>query len=234
MTNETYARLSGSAPDPDYIDNGDHKVRYTCHLAAMHWGFMDLGKSQAEAHEIIGRISKLFCSTCEDVKKQALAHKSTLQTLHDRLVGRSALRFDVGKMHGSLLPEQYSKLFCRRARRIERRADLFASTRVGDVLIYGSIDMPAHSMVVSSRADQDRVTVRGYNNYGTLREGPPNAYDPHSRNIAQRQYWVRETEGIFRGGFSLFVIRHEDFMMTIRYLASRTGPHMLRDGLRRF
>lgn len=167
MSAITFANHSKTAPNPNCANHGGGPfglVKYTCHMAAMHWAFMDKGDTQAIANQRVSAVSLARCSC-----------------IHNG-----------GTMHSSVPYQWYSNAFCGGAQLIQNRAALFDAVNIGDVLIVGSIQAPMHTMVVvkkSSILGQTWVYIRGFNNVGTLGTGQYLDYDNCDRNIDQDQYW---------------------------------------------
>jgi len=185
MTALVLSRLSKTAPNPWHVDHGaGGQVGYTCHMAAMHWAQMVLGASHQRANEIVGVFSRLDCPGCKG-----------------------------NGPHGSVSPTAYGQHFCRTARRIPNRNALHGMVNVGDILITGQNQWPMHTMVVRQKSGPNHITVRGFNNLGTLGTGQRDRYDPVSHNITKDKYWQNPATGSFGNGAApLFVVPHADFM----------------------
>ncbi len=191
MSAQVLSRLSKTAPNPWHVDHGAGiRVGYTCHMAAMHWAQMALGSTQQHANEIVGVFTKLYCPGCKGTGP-----------------------------HGSVSPTDYGKHFCHTARLIPNRNQLHGMVNVGDILITGASQWPMHTMVVRQKRGPDHITVRGFNNLGTLGTGQRDRYDPVSHNITKDKYWRNPATGTFGNGAApLYVVRHADFMAASRRL----------------
>jgi len=197
MTGTNFSRLSKIPPQPWQVDHGGGiNVGYTCHMAAMHWAQMALGSSQTDANRIVGAFARLHCPGCK---------------------GRGP--------HGSVLPSAYGNTFCRNAVPISDRASLYKNVQVGDVLITGHHRMPMHTMIVRQKRGEGHITVRGFNNFGTLGTGIRDHYDPKSHNIAKDKYWGARDGGFGRVGvpIPLWVVPHNHFMQASRMLRHHVG-----------
>lgn len=191
MSAATFANHSRTAPNPDTANHGGG-VRYTCHMAAMHWAFMDRGDSQAIANQRVSAVAVARCPGC----------------LHG------------GAVHASLPYQWYSNAFCGGAQHIQNRAALYGSVNIGDVLIVGAaIQAPMHTMVVVNKRSALRRTwvyIRGFNNVGTLGTGLHLAYDDSDRDIDRNRYWHgpaggNQTFGIGPGN-NLYVIPFNTYL----------------------
>lgn len=90
---------------------------------------------------------------------------------------------------------------------------------VGDVLITEHPSCPMHTMVVRQKTRTDHITVRGFNNFGTLGTGIRDRYDPVSHNITKDKYWVNPNTGKFGlFGVDLYVIKSVNFLTAARGL----------------
>lgn len=172
MSATTFANHSKTAPNPNTANHGGGGgVQYTCHMAAIHWAFMERGDSQATANQKVSAINVAKCPAC--------------QRGHH--------------VHGSLDPIWYGTTFCVGvAQRISNRATLYGAVNIGDVLIVGPIGRPSHTMVVvNKRAALGRtwVYIRGFNNLGTLGTGTRSAYDNNDRDIDKDRYWWPPSAG---------------------------------------
>lgn len=199
MTAIVFSRNSKIPPNPCRVTHpGGGPVGYTCHMAAMHWAQMTLGASQALANEIVSVFARLHCPGCKGVGP-----------------------------HGSVSPAAYGGHFCRVARPIPSLAQLHPLVDVGDVLITEHPSQPMHSMVVRQKQGPNHITIRGFNNYGTLGTGLRDQYDPESHNITQQKYWFNAGAGRFGlVGVPLYVVKHADFMrasVLLRQEAARTA-----------
>jgi len=152
-------------------------IDYTCHLATMHWAFMDLGDTDALANAKVAAVSRSQCHGCAGAG----------------LGG-----------HPGLPSVWYAARFCGGSTAIPNRAALHGAVSVGDVLVVRKNDV-VHSMVVvrKSLIGPHRVYIRGFNNFGTLGTGPGNGYDNQDRDIDAARYW--HTQGVvtrFGTGFA--------------------------------
>lgn len=199
MTAHRLSQLSKTPPNPWHADHAGMPVGYTCHMAAMHWAQMALGASQQEANGIVTVFNRLYCPGC---------------------MGTGP--------HGSMSPTHYGRHFCRTARRIPNRNALAGMVAVGDILITGQYQWPMHTMVVRQKRRPDHITIRGFNNLGTLGTGERDRYDPTSHNITRDKYWANAATGSFGNGAApLYVVKHADFMHASRLLraeVARTAP----------
>jgi hypothetical protein len=167
-----FAALARTAPNPSQTTHAVARpapqflqVDYTCHMAAMHWAFMDLGDNGADANVKLKAINVAGCPGCGDPPAPA---------------------------HVSILHTWYGWRFCRGADRVATRAALYAAVDVGDVVIVGEPRAPAHTMVVvgkSSGPEGQCVYIRGFNNYGTLGTGAFGRYDAADRDINRDDFW---------------------------------------------
>jgi hypothetical protein len=162
---ETFARHSSTAPNPNKVNHSDvGGVVYTCHMAAMHWAFMDHGDNQIMANQRVSTIATALCNKC--------CHNTGI--------------------HSSILHEWYGNAFCNGAIPITNKAALYHAVNIGDVLIVGEPQRPVHTMIVTNKRsllDYNWVYIRGFNNIGTLGTGGYLAYDNNSRDINKNQYW---------------------------------------------
>jgi hypothetical protein len=165
-------------------------------MAAMHWAQMALGSSQGDANRIVGAFARLHCPGCKG-----------------------------GGPHGSVQPSAYGQTFCQNAVRIRDRVSLHGSVEVGDVLITEHWSMPMHTMIVRQKRGIDHVTVRGFNNYGTLGTGTRDRYDPVSHNITKDKFWSAVGGGFGRAGvpIPLWVVKNAQFMQASRMLRHHAG-----------
>src|SRR5262249_48557309 len=138
---------------------------YTCHAAALHWAFMDQGLSQAEANQKVTTLTQMHCA------------------------GRSAPNLP----HSSIPASRYGPLFCSNAVRITRNN--LTDLEPGDILIVGHHTAPNHSMIVRQSNPAGFISVRGFNNIGTLGTGEHLKYDPFSHDINQDKYWKKDDNG---------------------------------------
>ena len=138
---------------------------YTCHMAAMHWAFMDLGDNMATAHAKVEAINRAKCLGC-----LGLHH-----------------------LHGSISPNWYGQHFTTAgAVALMHRGVLYPSVNAGDVLILPRPQAPMHSMVVVSKSSwfgHTFVYIRGFNNTNTLGTGPFLRYDNADRDVDRAAYW---------------------------------------------
>jgi hypothetical protein len=177
MPAANFATSAKHGPNPCATTHTDNNpTAYTCHMAAMHWAFMDLGDTDANANAKAQAIIQAKCQGC-------------LGTHH---------------MHGSILPAWYGTNFCGGAVQIANRAALYAAVNVGDVLITAQPQQPMHSMVIVSKKTmlgRHFVYVRGFNNTNTLGAGPFLQYDNSDRDIDKDKFWHSQA-GITRFGLS--------------------------------
>jgi hypothetical protein len=192
MNGQTLSDMSKIAPQPCTVNHpGGGPVGYTCHMAAMHWAQMALGKTQQEANRIVGDFARASCPGCR---------------------GQGP--------HGSVGPAVYGAHFCTAARPVLNRQALFAMVAVGDVLITEHPSRPMHTMIVRRRTSPNDVTIRGFNNFGTLGTGVRDQYDPVSHNIMQDKYWRDPAAGRFGlVGVPLHVVGSTAFLTQSRGLA---------------
>lgn len=185
------SRYSKTAPMPSTVQHeGGFVLGYTCHMAAIHWALMTLGKSQPEANRIVSELARAKCPGCTG-----------------------------NGQHTSLSSLEYGLLFCRTARRIPSRDALHDMVAVGDVLITEHPQRPAHSMIVRQNSRPEHITVRGFNNTGTLGTGVHLQYDDVSHNIAKAKYWRDSECGAFGlNGVELHVVESEIFLSIARGL----------------
>ena len=194
MPIDAFVRNARTAPNPHTTPHDDPQMNtsYTCHMAVIHWAFMDLGDSQAQANARLTAIIQDTCPLCG---------------------GRD------GNAHGSLLPNWYGTNFCvgAGASRIANRAALYASVNPGDVLILPDPRAPMHTMVVVQKSQtrgRSSVLIRGFNNVGTLGTGSFLAYDGSDRNIDDPRFWRAGPGGEVFGhnaGSALHVIPYPNF-----------------------
>jgi hypothetical protein len=199
MTRLDLSRLSKVPPEPHSVIHiaGKHvfDVGYTCHMAAMHWAAMALGHSQKKANEIVSGFTKKSCRGC---------------------LGNGN--------HASVSPSEYGKAFCSTGTRIANKNALHDMVDVGDVLVTGHPSMPMHTMVLRQKRGEDHITVRGFNNFGTLGTGVRDHYDPVSHNIAQDKYWKNSDQSLFgQIGEPLYLVKHDSFIAAIRQVSQKFG-----------
>jgi hypothetical protein len=165
MPAANFANLSKTAPAPSTnIHVGGSTTVYTCHMAGMHWAFMDLGDTSATANARIDAIVQNKCQGC--------------------VAGHH--------IHLSIMHGWYGANFCAGAVQINSRDALYNAVNVGDVLVTDNYQSPAHTMVVVSKntmMTRKFVYVRGFNNFGTLGTGTHLAYDASDRDIDRDKYW---------------------------------------------
>ena len=212
MTAQLLSTLCMTAPDPCEVLHGEAgALGYTCHMAAMHWAFMAIGKTGTEANALVGEFSLSTCSRCTEGSGQ----------------------------HATLDPKAYGKALCKTAQRIPSRDQLADMVEAGDILITDGKPWPAHTMVVATavrlkptahrmfpikKSDKptDCVMIRGLNNTGTLGTGVHGRYDPFSHDITEDKFWRNPDSGKFgRAGVDLLVVKYNDFMTAIRGLSKR-------------
>ncbi|TRW97651.1 hypothetical protein FNJ84_09145 [Paracoccus sp. M683] len=188
MSGQNLSTLSKTAPNPWLNRHSDNSTtEYTCHTAAMHWGYMDLGLTEAEANAKVDRFVRATCPGC----------------------------INNGAFHFSLPAMRYGPIFCQGAQRITRN-DL-VNLHPGDVLITGHYTVPNHSMIVRQVRRADHVTVRGFNNFGTLGTGQLLRYDPTSHNITKDKYWnANDMFGINAPGVPLLVVPYATYSQALR------------------
>lgn len=115
----------------------------------------------------------------------------------------------------------YGQILCANAVKIPNRQQLHVLAKAGDVLITESPQLPMHSMVVVQNTGVNDVRIRGFNNAGTLGQGPAGAYDIDDRNVAAPSFWHGANEDKFGGGgrrLDLFVVKNSDFMNGLQEL----------------
>jgi hypothetical protein len=165
MPAANFVAHSRTAPNPFTANHGGGVV-YTCHMAAMHWAFMDRGDSQAVANQRVSAVAIGRCPGCNPPG---------------------------GHVHPSLSYQWYGAHFCAGAQQIATRAALYNAIEVGDVLIAGpNANAPMHTMVVVNKRrmpGHSWVYVRGFNNVGTLGTGPHLQYDAQDRDIDRAALW---------------------------------------------
>jgi len=164
-------------------------------MAVMHWAFLDLGDSHAQAAGRVNAIKSTVCQGC------TAGHH----------------------VHGSIAPAWYRDHFCGGAVAIPNRAALYDAVDVGDVLVTPGA-MPMHSMVVVDKTigcfGHQYVYVRGFNNVGTLGTGQYLQYDNANRDIDRDSFWraappqippVAGLEVFGHGGSPLFVVPYANY-----------------------
>jgi hypothetical protein len=171
MSSQAFAEIARREPKPyQTIHKNDWPTNYTCHMAVMHWAFMDLGDDQHTAH---ARVEAIILGTCRGCTKGSDNHDS----IDAKWYGS---HFYVGNF----------------AVVIAGCEDLHARVTVGDVLFTSEAAYPMHSMVVVGKKSEGRgrrfVCIRGFNNLGTLGTGVRSQYDNMDRNIDDDQYWRGE------------------------------------------
>jgi hypothetical protein len=160
-------------------------------MAAMHWAQMALGKTQQEANRIVGDFARANCPGCR---------------------GQGP--------HGSVGPAVYGAHFCTTARPVPNQQALYGMVAVGDVLITEHPSRPMHTMIVRRKTSPNDITIRGFNNFGTLGTGVRDQYDPVSHNIMQDKYWHNPAAGRFGlVGVPLYVVGSTAFLTQSRGLA---------------
>jgi hypothetical protein len=148
---------------------------------------MDQGCNQAQANQRVTALTKATCPGCT-----------------------------TGGPHTSIAAHRYGEIFCHTAQ-VVSRIQLHAVLHPGDVLITGHPSLPNHSMVVRQVRGANHVTVRGYNNIGTLGTGTLLEYDNSSHNITQDKYWAGPTMfGVNAPGIPLYVVSYAQYSQTIR------------------
>lgn len=128
----------------------------------------------------------------------------------------SKLTEDYNKSKGfSISAFEYGKNFCATATRITQ-AQLYAKLRPGDLLITGDPSLPNHTMIVRQVRRSTHVTIRGFNNQGTLGTGQRLKYDPVSHNITKDKYWNDDGTRFGIGKMKLFYIRYENYVQALK------------------
>ena len=195
MSAQTFAANAKEAPDPCKTAHANPLLLtgYTCHMAVMHWAFMDLGDSQATANARLQAIVQGKCQPCRG--------------------GQGT--------HSSISAAWYGPQFCVGGDTlIANRAALHASVTIGDVLLTNNPAYPMHSMVVvgkNSIIGFKFVYIRGFNNVGTLGTGGRDQYDNSDRDIDKDNYWhtmgqeTRFGQDFARGGY-LYCISYANFI----------------------
>ena len=212
MPAANFATYSKSCPNPRSVNHtdGGGSPSYICHMAVMHWAFMDLGDNEATANARIQAIIQAKCHSCAAVAAVAAGGAG------------GAGGVVVGLPHGTINHEWYGANFCGHHGNtmIADRESLYAAANIGDVIITNHPNRPAHSMVVvgkNSSLGQKHVDVRGFNNFGTLGTGTQNEYDNGDRNIYQSKYWHRfGSETRFGMGFAngawLWIVPYTNYL----------------------
>jgi hypothetical protein len=160
MTINTFVRFAKSAPQP--VQNTIHG--YTCHMAALHWAFRELGDTEAIAGARMEAIAETKCQAC--------------------LVG--------APVHLSIPHDWYGTNLCGNAVALADRDAMRANAVKGDVLLVGTAAVPAHSMVVVGKRSLlggHWTYIRGFNNTGSLGKGGKLMYDNHDRDIDKAALW---------------------------------------------
>lgn len=187
MSAINFSRISKIPPFPNTTNCGGAPNSYTCHTAVLHWAAMDLGKTQAEANHFVTALTSSVCPGCKTP----------------------------GLPHSSIVAHQYGHIYCHTAIRINRN-QLHTHLNPGDVLITGHPTMPNHSMVVRQVRGANHVTIRGFNNIGTLGTGALLQYDPVSHNITQDKYWKPNNKfGINAPGIELYYIPYATYSQQV-------------------
>lgn len=167
MSAVTFANHTKTAPNPDSTSHPAFpSIRYTCHAAALHWAFMELGDNQATANARVEAINKATCIGCSTGGNQHSGISHTWYGNH---------------MIAPTAPVQ-----------IPNKAALMGAVAIGDVLITNAPQYPTHSMVVVGKQNlfvAKFVYVRGFNNTGTLGTGPHLQYDNADRDIHKDSLW---------------------------------------------
>jgi hypothetical protein len=164
MTAAAFANFSKQAPT--LARGAEHS--YTCHVAALHWAFRDLGATEADAGAMVEAIAVAKCAGCQSGKT----------------MGGYPL-------HDSIQNAWYGANLCGGSTKIPDRDALYGAVAVGDVLIVGKPAWPAHSMVVVQKTEFIRkwVYVRGFNNTACLGTGPKDGYDNSDQDVDKQKYW---------------------------------------------
>jgi hypothetical protein len=162
MTAQSFAAFTRHEPTrPNGALHG-----YTCHAAALHWAFRELGDNEADAGAKLQLILGSKCALCQGGPNMGL--------------------------HASLPHGWYGAQLCGTAVLVPDRAAMRANVVVGDVVLAGVPQYPMHSMVVVGKTSflaWDWTYIRGFNNVGSLGTGPHNAYDADDRDIDKERYW---------------------------------------------
>lgn len=199
---------TGPNPDTTTHQHGGGATSYICHMAAMHWAFMDLGDTQLIAQQRVEAIIRAMCRGCRDANVP---------------------------MHGSIPPRWYGQHFCSgRATSIMGRGVLYATVDVGDVLILPNQMSPMHTMVVvqkSTTLGRSYVYVRGFNNFLTLGTGAHNRYDNADRDIDKASYWHNSATGEVFGlaaatGGRLLKLPYATYSANAAVVRNNTALHM--------
>jgi hypothetical protein len=200
MPAATFVHHAKSAPVPDGFDHlgGGGVAKYTCHMAALHWAFMDLGDNQATANNRIEALARAKCAACTPPQG-----------------GQAAA------VHLSLPSLWYGANLCVGAVAIANRAALYGAVHSGDVILLGpAAANPMHSMVVVGKTNivgQRFVYIRAFNNAGTF--GPPSphlAYDNSDRDIDKAALWHGPAGGaqnFGNTGANMFVVPYANFSL---------------------
>lgn len=192
MSAANLSLLSKTPPMPNTTNCGGAPISYTCHAAVLHWTAMDQGKNQADANFLVTRVTRAVCPGCNNP----------------------------GSPHSSIVAHRYGSMFCCSAQRILRN-QLHTHLHPGDVLITGHPSMPNHSMIVRQVAGPNHVTVRGFNNIGTLGTGGLLQYDPVSHNITKDKYWKpNDMFGAYAPGIQLYYIPYATYSMQMARVVS--------------
>ncbi len=183
-----FSRLSKIPPNPHTTAcGGAGNNSYTCHSAVLHWAYMDQGCTQIQANQRVTALTRALCPGCRAP----------------------------GMPHSSIVASSYGKMFCHTGVRVNKDF-LHTSCQPGDVLITGDPAFPNHSMVVRQVRGPNHVTVRGFNNIGTLGTGNLLQYDDSSHNITKDKYWASPTMfGAHAPGIPLYRISYVNYSSQI-------------------
>lgn len=199
MSAETFAAKAKRRPNPDTTTHArDNWVTgYTCHMAVIHWAFMELGDSDARANARVEAIVRAKCPRCAG-----------------------------GGNHDSIKGSWYGPQFCEGGELIADRASLYGAVAVGDVLITAAPQTPMHSMVVVGKKSvlgRTFVYVRGFNNFGTLGTGVRDQYDPGKHDIDKEEYWhAQGGQTVFGNGVSLlYRVPYANFILRAAAVMNR-------------
>lgn len=184
MSRFDFSRLSKVPPNPNTTTCGiGGNNSYTCHSAVLHWAYMDQGCNQIQANQRVTALTRATCPGCKTP----------------------------GMPHPSISAQNYGRMFCHTGVRVNRNF-LHTLCQPGDVLITGHPTFPNHSMVVRQVRGPNHVTVRGFNNIGTLGTGNLLQYDNSSHNITQDKYWASPMMfGVNAPGIELYRISYVNY-----------------------
>ncbi|MGV6809486.1 MAG: hypothetical protein ACWA5U_06385 [bacterium] len=205
MSANVFATHSQTTPNPQHVTHPDvGGVVYTCHMAAMHWAFMDLGDNGNTANARVSAIATAICPSCT------------------RNAGN----------HSSIPHEWYGQHFCTGSIPIANKAALYNAVNIGDVIILGQdTRRPVHTMIVvkkSSLLTRKWVYIRGFNNIGTLGTGAHLEYDNNDQDIHRARYWHGDssTDQTFGNGLGrMFVIPYPTYSQYANAVRQRCTPN---------